>query len=71
LSSPTTKISDHERTNLQNTSNTDAASDSVTEAGATTGITTRWMGRSTVGKVIKPGVDLGVHNAGTEGGSET
>lgn len=42
----------------------------VTIAGAATGITARWMGRSTVGEMIKPGVVLRVHNTGAEGNSE-
>jgi len=71
LSPPTTEISDHEQTNLQNTRNTNAGGDSVKEASATAGIAARRMGGSMFGKMVKPGVDQGVRNTGTEGGGET
>lgn len=57
-----------EQTNLQNTRNTDPASKSIANTRAPTGITTRWVGRSAVGEMVEPGVNLRVHNAGAEGG---
>ena len=71
LSSPAAEISDHEETNLQNTSKATVAKGSITDARAAESITASWMGRPTVGKVINPGVDFGVHDARTEGGEET
>lgn len=71
LASPLADIIDHGQTNLQNTSDTNVTSDSITNARATAGITTRWMGRSMIREMVDPGVDLRVHNTGTEGSSET
>ena len=71
LASPTTEIIDHRQTNLQNARDTNPTSDSITNARAAAGITARWMGRSAAGEMVEPGVDLRVHNAGTEGSSET
>jgi len=56
---------------LQNTRDTNTTREGVTDARAAAGITTRWMGRSTAGEMVEPGVNLRVHNAGAEGGGET
>ena len=65
LSYPTAETGDHGRTNLQNTGNKAAASDSIPDTIATAGLIPIWMGRSMLGEMVKPGIGIGVDDAGT------
>jgi len=56
---------------LDEVANVTAASENIAQTGDAAGFATRRVGRSTVGEMIEPGVDLGTHDAGTEGSGET
>jgi len=70
VSSPIVETSGHGETNLHEKSCATTAGESIAQTRDTVGIATRRVGVSTVGEVIKPGVDIGIHDAGTEGGGE-
>lgn len=71
LSALTIETRVERQTNLQETRNTNATSDSIPKASTGASITAGWMGGSTVGEMVESATNLRVDNAGAEGSGET